>query len=59
MRFTQSLTEQQRQDVDSFKVLMNLAADMGKKEKLVHFPVVQLRVDNSYASTPEEAVILL
>jgi hypothetical protein len=31
VRFTQSLTEQQRQDVDSFKVVMNLAADMGRR----------------------------
>jgi hypothetical protein len=44
VRFTQSLTDQQRQDIDSFKVVMNLAADMGKKVELVYFPVVQLPV---------------
>lgn len=59
VRFTQSLTEQQCQDVDSFKEVMNIAADMEKKVELLYFPVVQLRIDNSYASSPEEAAVIL
>jgi hypothetical protein len=59
VRFTQSLTEQQRQEVDSFKEVMNIAADMEKKVELLYFPVVQLRIDNSYASSPEEAAVIL
>jgi hypothetical protein len=38
---------------------MNIAADMEKKVELLYFPVVQLRIDNSYASSPEEAAVLL
>ena len=57
--FTQSLTEQQCQEVDSFKEVMNIAADMEKKVELLYFPVVQLRIDNSYASSPEEAAVIL
>ncbi len=58
MRFTQSLTEQQCQEVDSFKEVMNIAADREKKVELLYFPVVQLRID-SYASSPEEAAVIL
>ncbi len=59
MRFTQSLTEQQCQEVDRFKEVMNIAADMEKKVELLCFPVVQLRIDNSYASSPGEAAVIL
>jgi hypothetical protein len=38
---------------------MTLATQLGRRVELIHFPVVMLRVNGSYASTPEEAAIML
>jgi hypothetical protein len=59
VQFTQSLTQQQRDDVECFKAVVTLATQLGRRAELIHFPVVMLRVNGSYASTPEEAAIML
>jgi hypothetical protein len=59
VHFTQNLTPQQRNDADSFKDNMQLAAHLRNNVDLMYFPVVQLRVDSCYAAKPQKAAPLL
>jgi hypothetical protein len=43
VQFTQSLTQQQRDDVECFKAVVTLATQLGRRVELIHFPVVMLR----------------
>jgi len=43
VQFTQSLTQQQRDDDEWFKAVMTRATQLGRRVELIHFPVVMLR----------------